>query len=370
MHVAKILVPLLSANEIEAIVVDLCVRDGQWVDSDSPICVLETTKTTLEVAATEAGYVRQLAVSVGDSVAVGDLICFVADSPDEPVEEALSALAVGRVAVNPLPPGLRITKPALRLAQELGVDLSQFPGARSGIVTEAMIRKTAGPEGRDRILRVQPCFDNRIVVYGGGGHGKSVIDLIRQTRAYRILGIADDALSRETVVLGIPVLGSRRVLPELVENGVRLAANALGGISSITARVEVSHVLAELGFAFPVLLHPRSVVEPSAHLEDGVQVFANAYVGSEVMLKQGCIINTGAVVSHDSVVGQFSHIAPGALLAGGVQVGARTLVGMGVTTAIGVRIGSDVRIGNGALVHQDVPDGTIIVAGTNWNGGG
>ena len=101
---------------------------------------------------------------------------------------------------------------------------------------------------------------------------------------------------------------------------------------------------------------------------DGVQVFANAYVGSSTVLNPRCMVNTNAVVSHDCNIGSYTHIAPGALLAGHVQVGERSLVGMGVTTAIGIKIGNYVRIGNGAIIYADVPDKSIIPAGKVWAG--
>ena len=361
---ARIVVPLLNVNEPEAQVVDVDVQECQWVDSNASICVLETTKSAVEVTTPEVGYVRQLNVSVGDTVTAGDLICVIVDSPDEPVEIPLLQSEVGDSGGSPVPKGLRITKPALALARELGIDLSQLP--HESIFTEAMIRDIASLHTRDSDLPMERQFDMRIIIYGGGGHAKSVIDLIRQLHTFRIMGIIDDALSPGTTILGIPVLGAGDILPKLLDDGVRLAANAIGGITDIATRVGIFHALAQLGFAFPILRHPQSVVEPSAVLEDGVQVFANAYVGSDAIAREGCIINTGAIVSHDCVIGECAHIAPGAMLAGGVQVGARALIGMGVATAIGIRIGSGVRIGNGALVHQDVPDKTIILAGTTW----
>ena len=39
---------------------------------------------------------------------------------------------------------------------------------------------------------------------------------------------------------------------------------------------------------------------------------------------------------------------------------------MGVTTAVGVEIGADVIVGNGAVVSADIPDGTIVAAGSVW----
>jgi sugar O-acyltransferase (sialic acid O-acetyltransferase NeuD family) len=229
-----------------------------------------------------------------------------------------------------------------------------------------MIRNAGNIVKEGHNLSAEHRFDMRIIIYGGGGHAKSVIDLIRQLHSLKILGIIDDTLSLGTIVLGIPVLGSRDILSKLLEDGVRLAANAIGGISDITRRVEIFHILSRFGYSFPILQHPKSLVEPSAVLDGAVQIFANAYVGSETLVETGCIINTGAIVSHDCVVGEYTHIAPGAILAGGVKVGARTLIGMGVTTTIGIKIGADVRIGNGALLHQDVPDKTIVQAGTIW----
>jgi UDP-perosamine 4-acetyltransferase len=164
------------------------------------------------------------------------------------------------------------------------------------------------------------------------------------------------------------VLGARDVLPQLIEKGVRLAANGVGGIIDINIRMKLFELLTGYGFAFPILRHPRATVEPSAQIYDGVQVFANAYVGSSAILHEKCMINTGAIVSHDCEIGSFTHIAPGAMLAGHVHVGEKALVGMGVTTMIGIKIGSGARVGNGAVLLADVPERAIVPAGKVWAG--
>jgi sugar O-acyltransferase (sialic acid O-acetyltransferase NeuD family) len=190
-----------------------------------------------------------------------------------------------------------------------------------------------------------------------------------QNNVHSIAGIVDDDkhLSGKQV-LGIQVLGTRALLPALVDQGVNLAANGVGGIIDIGVRVRIFKLLESSGFAFPALIHPRAAVEPSAKVGDGAQVFANAYVGSEAILHPKCMVNTNAVVSHDCEIGAYTHIAPGALLAGHAHIGERTLIGMGVTTTIGVKIGSGVRIGNGAIILADVPDKMVIQAGRYWIG--
>lgn len=205
-----------------------------------------------------------------------------------------------------------------------------------------------------------------MVVYGGGGHGKCVIDLARAVGAVRPVGIVDNALPVGREVLGVPVLGGDEALDRVRSEGVVLAANAVGGIGDIEVRVAVSERLARAGFSGPVLIHPSAVVEPSFSALPGLQVFPQAYVGSDVSIGPDVILNTGAIVSHDCSLGAWVNLSPGALLAGGVQVGERTLIGMGATVNVGVRVGSGVRVGNSAVVKADVPDRAVVRAGAVW----
>ena len=124
--------------------------------------------------------------------------------------------------------------------------------------------------------------------------------------------------------------------------------------------------MAEAGFSCPAVVHPSAVVERSAILSPGVQVFPHCYVGSDVRVGFGSIVNTGAILSHDCQLGVFTNIAPGAILAGGVEIGESTLVGMGATINLLVKVGPSARIGNGATVKSDVPASGVVRAGGIW----
>jgi len=358
MILAEILVPLLNANEPEARLVTIHVRDGQKVQKGQLLFTLETTKAAADVEAPANGFVR-LSAQPEQTLGVGERLAVLTSTVDEAVENA-------KAGPTPTQGGsLRITRPARLLAEALHVDLASLPTDR--LVTEAVVRGQAGVSAGP-VLELPHSDLPLILVYGGGGHAKSVMEIILQGGRYAIAGIVDDGMPAGESVLGISVLGQRARLADLTAAGVKLAANGVGGILDINVRVRLFELLESAGFAFPALVHPRATVEPSASVAEGVQVFANAYVGSEARLEPRCMVNTNAVVSHDCVVGAYTHIAPGALLAGHVHVGERTLVGMGVTTAIGVRIGSGVRVGNGAILLADVPDRTIIQAGRFWTG--
>jgi sugar O-acyltransferase (sialic acid O-acetyltransferase NeuD family) len=360
---SEILVPLLNANEPEARLVGIHVKDGQQVEKGSLLFTLETTKAAADVEAADDGFVRLLARE-GDVLSVGDKLAVITESIADSIE-SFKEMSKPPPGVAQGKPELRITAPARELAASLGVDLSSLPVDQ--LITEKVVRQysTKPPE---HLLSGIKFTGSHILVYGAGGHAKAVMEMVMADGKFLLAGIVDDKIPPGTSVLGIPVLGSREILSDLVEHGLTKAANGVGGIIDIAIRVRLFELMEDGGFTFPALVHPKAAVEPSAGIGDGVQVFANAYIGSSAVLQPRCMINTNAVVSHDCKIGSYSHIAPGALLAGHVQVGERSLVGMGVTTAIGITIGSNVRIGNGAIIYADVPDKSIIPAGKVWAG--
>lgn len=359
MDSVSVLVPLLNANEPEARLVGIHIKDGQLVKQGDVLFSLETTKATADVEAPTSGYVRLLTIQ--DNIyGVGDLLAVITENKEQ---LGIKRPRISNLEINHT---LRITQPARSLAEQLGLNLDSLP--KNQLITESIIRNmkkddlTELPES----IKINP--ERSILIYGGGGHAKTVMEMVKLIRELDIIGIIDDNIPSGTIVMGIPVLGTRIILEKLREKGLLLAANGVGGILDIQIRVKLFELLEKAGFELPKLIHPRACVEVSATVERGTQVFANAYIGSEARLDPWCMVNTNAVISHDCSIGAYSHIAPGALLAGHVEVGEKTLIGMGVTTAIGIKIGSNVRIGNGAIIYSDVPSKSIVPAGKVWAG--
>ena len=362
-------IPLLNPNEPEAKIVSLAVEERQFVKQGQPLCTLETTKSTAELLAERDGFVIGLQFSEGEIAHAGARLCYLAENEDWQPE------AVGiedKPGTDPgaeergmteLPSGLRISQPALNLAQANNLNLNELP--IGPLVTENLVKEIIAKSGN---LDVQAYEFNPaiIIVYGGGGHGKSVIDLINTIGNYHIHGVVDDGIKSGTSIMGIPVQGGSQILPDLHKQGIRQAVNAVGGIGDITSRIKVFQLLAAHGFVCPSVIHPSAVIENSCKISPGVQVFPQAYIGSEVSIGFGVIVNTGAIVSHDCKLEDYTNISPGAVLAGGVKIGKGSLIGMGVTVNLGVTIGEKCRIGNSATIKSDVGEGSLIRAGSIW----
>lgn len=349
-------IPLVNPNEPEARLVMLAVRNGQAVRVGEPMAMLETTKAAHELVAEQAGFIAGLHAEVGASLRAGEVLCWIAEAADwQPGEVFPQAEA-------PLE-GRRATAPARRAADQAGIDLAQFPPDR--LITEEMVLARLAA-GRRVDLPAGPFGEADLVVYGGGGHGKSLIELIRTVGLYRVVGIIDDGLAPASTVLGVTVLGGGEMLAELHRRGLHLAANAVGGIGDVRSRIQVFEALRQSDFECPPLIHPTAWLESTAQVQPGAQVMPLAYVGSEAVVGRGVIVNTSAVVSHDCRLGDYANVAPGALLAGSVEVGEAALIGMGVTVHLGVHIGRHARCGNGSVIAADVPEGGLVRAGSVW----
>ena len=96
----EIKVPALGESVTEATVAKWLVKAGDAVTIDQPLCELETDKVTVEVNATVAGTMVDLAVEEGATVQVGGVLCHI---------EAGAAGAAAR-----LPPSLPLHRPRPR----------------------------------------------------------------------------------------------------------------------------------------------------------------------------------------------------------------------------------------------------------------
>jgi acetyltransferase EpsM len=194
----------------------------------------------------------------------------------------------------------------------------------------------------------------RIVIWGASGHAKVVADIVRLRGEEEIVGFLDDQdpAAPGRPFCGSQVLGGRERLPALRGEGV---SHVLFGFGDGAARLRLTAVIREQGFALATAIHPGSVVAPSAVVGPGSVVAAGAVVGPDSRLGENVIVNTLAGVDHDCVVGDGAHICPGARLGGWAEVGEGAWVGIGATVRDRVKVGPGAVIGAGAVVLHDVP---------------
>ena len=192
----------------------------------------------------------------------------------------------------------------------------------------------------------------RIVIWGAGGHGHVVADILGLLGSWDVTGFVDNVNPAGTFVMGVPVLGNRGILPRLRADGVAAMAVAIGNPEAHAALMEIAK---GFDFEFPSFVHPFTSVSPSARIGDGCVVCAGAIVGPQAELKAGAIVNTNASLDHDVCVGFCTHIAPGAIVCGYTSIGDKCWIGTGAVICDHVSVGSLTTIGAGSTVLHNVP---------------
>lgn len=199
----------------------------------------------------------------------------------------------------------------------------------------------------------------KILLVGGGGHCKSVLDSLLMQSIFSEIAIIDKEENIGKKILGIPIIASDDGLLKLYDSGFRNAFVTLGSIGNPSRRVKIFEMLKEIGYTIPNIIDPSALVSPYAKLSDGVFVGKNSIINAGVEILRGAIVNTGVILEHDCMVGEFAHIAPGSVLCGGVNIGQSTHIGAGSMVKQNITIGSNSMIGIGSVVLRDCGDHSI-----------
>ena len=193
---------------------------------------------------------------------------------------------------------------------------------------------------------------NRIILLGGGGHCKVVIDNL-QISGKNIVGILDDNPEfAGSDILGCKIIGGMECLSE-----IRVKTDyAVIAVTDPRTRKKLAQKCIEAGLEMTGFIHPSAVISDSATISSTAQICAGTIINPLARIEENVIINTQALIEHDCLIGSFSHIAPSASLLGNVKVGALTMIGASTVVNPNLRIGSSVVVGAGSVVVSNLED--------------
>ena len=193
---------------------------------------------------------------------------------------------------------------------------------------------------------------SKVVLLGGGGHCKVVIDNL-QLSGRKIVGVLDDdpkSAGRE--ILGYQVIGPMKRLAEMRKE----ADFAVIAVTDPGTRKKLAEKCRDAGFEMTGFIHPAAVISASATISPTAQICAGAIINPLARIEENAIINTLAIIEHDCFVGPYCHIAPLASLMGNVRVESLTMIGASTVIIPNLCVGSGVVVGAGTVVVKDLED--------------
>lgn len=197
----------------------------------------------------------------------------------------------------------------------------------------------------------------KVVIVGGGGFAKEIIDLIEDSTSGRIIGYVDKK-KNNSGILKYPYLGCDEELNIIIK------------------KYKLSHFFVAIGdtkrrsflyLKYKKMLTPITIISRKAHISkyakfgEHVVVYPFSVVSTEVSIGNNVIIYSNSFLGHESVICDHVNINPGVNVAGNVFVDEYSTIGIGASIKERVRIASNTFVGAGAVVVNNTkPNNTYI----------
>jgi sugar O-acyltransferase (sialic acid O-acetyltransferase NeuD family) len=196
----------------------------------------------------------------------------------------------------------------------------------------------------------------KIILIGGGGHCRSVIDAIECEGRFDIAGIVDLPGKLHEKILGYEIFACDTDIPRLAKE-FKYFFITIGLIRDFRPRLMMYETLKSLGCMMPVIISPRAYVSPHTNIAPGTLVMPFVFINAGVSIGPNCIVNTSSIIEHDTVIGANNHISTACVVNGTCTIGDNNFLGTNATLLNNLVIGNNNLIGASSVVVKNVGDG-------------
>lgn len=190
-----------------------------------------------------------------------------------------------------------------------------------------------------------------IILIGGGGHCKSVIEAAISSNQ-TIAGILDLSVNVGNEILGFKILGTDNDISAYAQTHDFIIT--VGNIKDTNLRRQIAQKITTANGCLTTIIAKTAHVSQFAKLGDGTVVLHGAMVNAGALIGQNCIINTLTNIEHDAIIGDFCHISTGAMVNGDCTVGEDTFLGSQSVMLNGSKIPNGCVIAAGSFVRKTI----------------
>ena len=190
-----------------------------------------------------------------------------------------------------------------------------------------------------------------LILVGGGGHCKSVID-VAEVAGYTILGILDKPEELGRKVLNYKVIGNDDDIPQYAAKADFVIT--VGQIRSSAIRRKIAGKIEQAGGRLATIIAADAAVSRYATIGEGTVILHKCVINADVHIGRHCIINTMANIEHEVQIGDFCHISTGVMVNGRTKVGSDTFIGSGSTLYNNIEVGNNVIVPAGSAVRHNM----------------
>lgn len=194
-------------------------------------------------------------------------------------------------------------------------------------------------------------MSKNLILIGGGGHCKSVIE-VAESAGHTILGILDRPDEVGKKVFDYEIIGVDDDIPNYVDKAEFVIT--VGFIKNPALRIKLYEKVLQAGGKLATLIASTAHVSKYTQIGQGTVIMHQAFVNAGAAIGDNVIINTFANIEHDAHIGNQCHISTGTMVNGDCVIGDNCFIGSQSVLANAISICSDVVVGAGSLVRKSI----------------
>lgn len=176
-----------------------------------------------------------------------------------------------------------------------------------------------------------------IIIIGTGGHANSLLDLIKSTKKYKILGFLSNKKKHGIYFNGYKILGNDNYLKKIKKNKP-LVTLGFSSYKNLDLYKKKFLQIKSQNYSIPSIISPYSYVSKRVKIGEGVNIFHGVIVNNNCTIDNGVTINSKTLIEHDCHLGSFVHISTGCIINGSVRIGEQSFIGSGTVIKENIKI--------------------------------
>jgi UDP-N-acetylbacillosamine N-acetyltransferase len=191
---------------------------------------------------------------------------------------------------------------------------------------------------------------NDVVLFGCGGHSRSVADVILYNNPSEKLIFVDSDAKVSEKIFGF------EVLPEIHINADTKCFITIG--ENISRKYKYEELS---GANIITVISKLAYVGRDVTIGRGTIIAHSCHLGPGAVIGENTIINTGSVIEHEVKIGSHTHVGPNATISGRSVIGDSVFIGVGACVIDNISICDNVIIGANTTVFRSIVEpGTYV----------
>jgi sugar O-acyltransferase (sialic acid O-acetyltransferase NeuD family) len=153
--------------------------------------------------------------------------------------------------------------------------------------------------------------ENKLLILGAGGFGQSIAEVAELLDTWESISFVDDRWPGQQWAGCYPIISNIQNLSLLNLQDF----DAIIAVGNNQIRQKWHQLLLDLSIPITTIIHPQTIIAPSAKIGQGVIIMAGCVIGTNTILQDSVVLNIGTLLDHDVIIEHFAHLSIGVKVA-------------------------------------------------------